>query len=569
MQIYVWTCALLLACVSANNSDTQYVKSVKGGFGGKGYQYYAGENFAKYFGNHTQQSYDLRQNMGETVTNEVGVCYIEVPTASLVRDQAHIPAGNGSRPDLSRIRACCKGYIRNIHNYRICDPVCSQECVNALCSAPETCTCFPDHVKNLAGFCVPTCPIGCQNGHCAGGECLCKEGYRLDSESKYCLPSCRENCGGIGNCTAPNTCECRNGYKSTPEGSCKPVCDRCINGDCVAPNECRCRQGYDNNRGECVPHCSQGCAPNGRCVAPNVCEFPSTTTTSTIRPSVGLPNQPGQYPYQPGQYPNQYDHSKFQPGQSPYQPGQHPNQQGQPQYLPGQYPNQPGQYPNQPDQSKYQPGQSSYQQGHHQNQPGQPQNQHGQYPNQQGQYPNQPGQYSNQPGQYPNQPGQYSNQPGQHPNQPNQSQNQPGQYPYQPGQSPNQNMYQPGQDHQPGYPLYSGSQHIYPDGDVQVQCTVTCINGFCVEGNKCACNHGYVMDKEDPSGTRCLPNCPGGCPNGTCSAPNFCICNMGYFKDHSVKGKAVCVKRNRRSIDIDQEEPVDVAKLLVFKLPEY
>lgn len=76
--------------------------------------------------------------------------------------------------------------------------MCSQECVNALCTAPETCTCFADHVKNLGGFCVPTCPIGCQNGHCSGGECLCKEGYKLDSESKYCIPSCKENCGGVG-----------------------------------------------------------------------------------------------------------------------------------------------------------------------------------------------------------------------------------------------------------------------------------------------------------------------------------------------------------------------------------
>lgn len=103
-----------------------------------------------------------------------------------------------SRPDLSRIRTCCKGYTRNVYNAKICEPVCSKECVNALCTAPETCTCFPDHVRNAAGFCVATCPIGCQNGHCSGGECLCKEGFKLDIDGRFCLPNCRGNCGGVG-----------------------------------------------------------------------------------------------------------------------------------------------------------------------------------------------------------------------------------------------------------------------------------------------------------------------------------------------------------------------------------
>lgn len=104
-----------------------------------------------------------------------------------------------SQPHLSRVRSCCRGYIRNIHNFYKCDPVCTQECVNALCTAPDTCTCFPDHIKNRAGFCIPTCPIGCQNGQCSGGECLCKQGYTLDSQSgQFCVPTCQENCGGIG-----------------------------------------------------------------------------------------------------------------------------------------------------------------------------------------------------------------------------------------------------------------------------------------------------------------------------------------------------------------------------------
>ncbi|XP_049869744.1 epidermal growth factor-like protein [Pectinophora gossypiella] len=350
-------CALLIGCAYAYDDDEQQVqqfaKTVKGGQGGNWQPFGpSSADLVKIF--QDGHYINMRQNLTEGGPSDidVGVCYIEVPTASLVRGGGQVPAGNGSQPHLSRIRSCCKGYIRNIHNFRRCDPVCTQECVNALCSAPETCTCFPDHVKNLGGFCIPTCPIGCQNGHCAGGECLCNEGYKLDADSKYCTPLCRENCAGIGNCTAPNTCACKPGYQSTPEGSCKPacnqctfgdcvapnecrchqgfaknaqgicapqcgpgfqhtpqgckpVCEHCSNGDCVGPNQCRCRQGYVNeNQGQCVPKCTPDCGQSSRCVAPNVCD-PPIPIPVTIRP-----NQP--QPYQPNQ------HNSYQPG--PYQP---------------------------------------------------------------------------------------------------------------------------------------------------------------------------------------------------------------------------------------------------------
>lgn len=59
-----------------------------------------------------------------------------------------------------------------------------------------------------------------------------------------------------GNCTAPNACDCRKGYLSTPTGNCNPVCEKCINGDCVAPNDCRCKPGYEKNeQAVCVPRC--------------------------------------------------------------------------------------------------------------------------------------------------------------------------------------------------------------------------------------------------------------------------------------------------------------------------
>ncbi|CAH1646926.1 unnamed protein product [Spodoptera littoralis] len=447
--------ALLLACAYAT---PQYTKTagVKGGYGGHGY-HHEGMNLVNNFynnGSHHQGYGGYGQNLTGTgtVNYEIGVCYIEVPTATLVKDPTHVPAGNGSRPDLSRIRSCCSGYIRNIHNYRICDPVCNQECVNGLCSAPNTCTCFPDHVKNLAGFCIATCPIGCQNGQCSGGECICKDGYRLDSESKFCVPYCREQCGGPGrgNCTAPNTCECQPGYRSTPEGSCKPSCDRCKDGQCVGPNDCRCSSGYTKDQyGDCIPQCSSPCSPPKRCIAPNVCgdsssppAYNNTGSGSPYgRPPTYNPNQTPNNPY--GQQP-----------QNPNYPGHYqPNNPSNPSNTPGQ---QQHTYPSSPrppgSQQNNQPGSqpSNYPGSQPSNYPGsQPSNYPGSQPS------NYPGsQPSNYPGSQPsNYPGsQPSNYPGSQPS--NYPSNQPSSYP----------GYRPPPTY-PGGPQYPGhSQNNYPGG---------------------------------------------------------------------------------------------------------
>ncbi|XP_050343679.1 uncharacterized protein LOC126769128 isoform X2 [Nymphalis io] len=586
--MYVILIGTLLLSSACANDDAQYVnvKSVKGGHRGGGYNYNPGANYPNFgsYGlrqNMTQHGYGAQnvsqhgygaQNTSRRIDFEVGVCYIEVPTASLVRDPSRIPAGNGSRPDLSRIRSCCQGYIRNIYNFKICDPVCSQECVNGHCSAPETCTCFPDHVKNIAGFCIATCPIGCQNGHCSGGECLCKEGYKLDLESKYCVPACKESCGGIGNCTEPNVCKCKVGYESTPDGNCRPVCDSCINGDCVAPNECRCKQGYTKDQqGKCIPQCSQGCKPDGRCVSPNVCEYPTPVRPSNTPPPFYPTNQQNRPVYPGGELPRGDIGEEGNAGQR--YPGKNNTTNGTFSQDVPRNPLYPGNqiYPG----NQVHPG--------HQVTPGTNEN---------------PGNQA-----YAGKPIYPGNQvyPGNNMNP--EQQMYPGNQVY-PGNNmhPDHQLYPgnqvyPGNQMYPGVQVYPGSQvygnrgqydyqsqfdvqsgnhresetqgqtsyNQFSESQLSDQCSQPCINGVCIGDNICRCNPGYLSDANEPS--RCVPNCPGGCPNGVCSAPHFCICNVGYYKDTSVKGRPACVKRIRRSVD--NKEPVNVAELLIFDVPDY
>lgn len=164
--------------------------------------------------------------------------------------------GNGTTPELSRIQVCCKGYERNAHIFRICDPICDDGCPNGICTAPNTCVCIPGHVRTVEGKCISTCPLGCGNGVCdEQNECRCREGYTLDPVSrKYCVPHCDPGCGN-GRCVAPNKCACLQGYRPNADGSCTPVCENCDNGECTAPGQCTCRTGYLNVEGRCDPIC--------------------------------------------------------------------------------------------------------------------------------------------------------------------------------------------------------------------------------------------------------------------------------------------------------------------------
>ncbi|XP_034475429.1 tenascin [Drosophila innubila] len=201
-----------------------------------------------------------------------GICYKEVPTASLLHGSRDNDIGNGTTSDMSRIQICCEGYERNPHIYRRCEPLCDDNCPNGICTAPNTCVCMPGHVRTVEGKCISTCPLGCGNGVCTEqNECRCREGYTLDPVTrKYCQPECNPGCAN-GRCVAPNKCDCLQGFRQGADGSCTPVCDQCENGQCTAPGHCSCRAGYLKVEGRCEPICEQSCK-NGRCIAPETCE---------------------------------------------------------------------------------------------------------------------------------------------------------------------------------------------------------------------------------------------------------------------------------------------------------
>lgn len=200
-----------------------------------------------------------------------GVCYTEVPTATLVRNLNNVPKGNGSLPTMSRIVVCCDGYERNPHIFNKCEPICRDDCPNGICTAPETCVCLPGNVRDYEDNCVPICPIGCRNGICQeDGSCVCKPGFTLDPETKqFCRPECKKGCD-FGTCIAPETCRCLPRYELTSFGVCQPKCDNCEHGTCTAPGLCSCDRGYIRKENVCEPICIHECL-NGTCTAPNTC----------------------------------------------------------------------------------------------------------------------------------------------------------------------------------------------------------------------------------------------------------------------------------------------------------
>ena len=107
---------------------------------------------------------------------------------------------------------------------------------------------------------METCPIGCQYGRCyLNGTCECQPGYILDPDTrKFCRPNCQNGCGTKQLCVSPGKCQCRDGYHSTNELGCQPICiPDCGYGKCVGLNQCECFAGFMKrpHRNVCEAEC--------------------------------------------------------------------------------------------------------------------------------------------------------------------------------------------------------------------------------------------------------------------------------------------------------------------------
>ena len=73
-----------------------------------------------------------------------------------------------------------------------CQPVCSGDCTNGICTEPDVCVCLPGYVETLEGQCEPYCEEACGKGaYCAQPNvCACPKGLSIDENG-----DCRHEVG--------------------------------------------------------------------------------------------------------------------------------------------------------------------------------------------------------------------------------------------------------------------------------------------------------------------------------------------------------------------------------------
>lgn len=211
------------------------------------------------------------------------------------------------------VKKCCEGYGKN-QAKTACIPVCTNQCKNGICVAPEKCQC--EH-----GWGGLSCDINCpperwgrdctkkcdcmNNSTCdsATGECLCSKGFTGKNCNSMCPPdkygqNCEEQCrcANEGTCNhISGECVCQSGFtgplcmERCPEGThgveCKQECS-CQNdgkcdsttGQCTCPPgrtgsncELKCERGFFGNNCsqtcECDPNNTAVCdSASGKCV---------------------------------------------------------------------------------------------------------------------------------------------------------------------------------------------------------------------------------------------------------------------------------------------------------------
>lgn len=143
---------------------------------------------------------------------------------------------------------CCKGFEGSPGN---CQPVCKPDCVDAVCTAPQQCTCLPgfetvDREEYSKLGCRPICQ-DCRFGDCTEPElCTCWPAFQKDPMTDRCQP--------IADMLLPPNrwpidCNCWRRYvrKQEVPAQCLQICNR-VNGftECLNTTHCLYNSLTDN-----------------------------------------------------------------------------------------------------------------------------------------------------------------------------------------------------------------------------------------------------------------------------------------------------------------------------------